>query len=42
VLVDEDLLEKMAVYFYIVKDMDSSLKTFFCQDDLKYYPPPVM
>jgi hypothetical protein len=41
-LADEDLLEKTVVYFYIVKGMDDTLKTFFCQDDLRYYPPPTM
>jgi hypothetical protein len=41
-LADKDLLEKTVVYFYIVKGVDDSLKTFFCQDDLRYYPPPAM
>jgi hypothetical protein len=35
-LADEDMWEKMVVYFYIVKGLDDSLKTFFCQDDLRY------
>jgi hypothetical protein len=42
VLADEDLLENMIVYFYIVKGMDDNLKTFFYQDNLRYYPPPAM
>jgi hypothetical protein len=36
VLADEDLSEKTAVYFYIAKGTDGRLKTFFCQDDLRY------
>lgn len=36
VLADEDLSEQTAVYFYLAKGTDGSLKTFFCQDDLRY------
>lgn len=36
VLADEDLSERTAVYFYLVKATDGSLKTFFCQDELRY------
>lgn len=36
VLADEHLSEQTAVYFYIAKGTDGSLKTFFCQDDLRY------
>ncbi|XP_062226279.1 beta-fructofuranosidase 1-like [Phragmites australis] len=35
VLADEDLSEQTAVYFYLVKSTDGSLKTFFCQDELR-------
>ncbi|CAL5026240.1 unnamed protein product [Urochloa decumbens] len=35
VLADDDLSEQTAVYFYLVKGTDGSLKTFFCQDDLR-------
>jgi hypothetical protein len=35
-LADKDMLEKTVVYFYIVKGLDDSLKTFFCHDDLRY------
>lgn len=35
VLADEDLSEQTAVYFYLAKGTDGSLKTFFCQDDLR-------
>nr|CAB3487777.1 unnamed protein product [Digitaria exilis] len=35
VLADEHLSEQTAVYFYLAKGTDGSLKTFFCQDDLR-------
>ncbi|XP_062184582.1 beta-fructofuranosidase 1-like isoform X2 [Phragmites australis] len=35
VLADEDLSEWIAVYFYLAKGTDGSLKTFFCQDELR-------
>ncbi|KAL6651117.1 hypothetical protein ACP70R_010042 [Stipagrostis hirtigluma subsp. patula] len=35
VLADEDLSEQTAVYFYLAKGTDGSLKTFFCQDELR-------
>ncbi|KAK1285080.1 Beta-fructofuranosidase, soluble isoenzyme I [Acorus calamus] len=35
VLADEDLLEQTAVYFYIGRAIDGSLKTYFCQDELR-------
>ncbi|TKW05655.1 hypothetical protein SEVIR_7G191000v4 [Setaria viridis] len=35
VLADEDRSEQTAVYFYLVKGTDGSLKTFFCQDELR-------
>ncbi|OEL31548.1 Beta-fructofuranosidase 1 [Dichanthelium oligosanthes] len=35
VLADEVLTEQTAVYFYLVKGTDGSLKTFFCQDELR-------
>ena len=34
VLVDDDLLEQTAVYFYLVKGADGKLSTHFCQDAL--------
>ncbi|KAF8702834.1 hypothetical protein HU200_032668 [Digitaria exilis] len=36
VLADEHLSEQTAVYFYLAKGTDGSLKTFFCQDDLSF------
>jgi hypothetical protein len=33
---------KDGVYFYVAKGMDGSIKSFFCQDDLRYYPTPAM
>ncbi|KAL6903773.1 hypothetical protein ACP4OV_004586 [Aristida adscensionis] len=35
VLADEELSEQTAVYFYLAKGTDGSLKTFFCQDELR-------
>ena len=36
VLADDDLSEQTAAYFYLAKGTDGSLKTFFCQDELRY------
>ncbi|KAJ3680370.1 hypothetical protein LUZ60_016648 [Juncus effusus] len=34
VLADKDLSEQTAVYFYIAKDINGQLNTFFCHDEL--------
>ncbi|KAL6007909.1 Beta-fructofuranosidase, soluble isoenzyme I [Asimina triloba] len=36
VLADEKLSEQTAIYFYIGKGIDGSLKTFFCQDESRH------
>lgn len=36
VLADESLSEQTPVYFYIAKDSDGDLKTFFCTDLSRY------
>lgn len=36
VLADETLTEQTPVYFYIAKESDGNLKTFFCNDQAKY------
>lgn len=35
VLADENLSERTAVYFYLVKGTDGRLSTYFCQDELR-------
>ncbi|KAK1261917.1 Beta-fructofuranosidase, soluble isoenzyme I [Acorus gramineus] len=35
VLADEDLSEQTAVYFYVGRAIDGSLKTYLCQDELR-------
>nr|UXP88657.1 sai protein [Fritillaria thunbergii] len=35
VLSDEELSEQTAVCFYVVRNVDGELKTFFCQDELR-------
>ncbi|KAF0893721.1 hypothetical protein E2562_029397 [Oryza meyeriana var. granulata] len=35
VLADEELSERTAVFFYLVKGADGNLTTFFCQDELR-------
>lgn len=38
VLADKSLTEQTAVYFYISRNSDGSLKTHFCQDETRYFP----
>ena len=35
VLSDQDLSEQTAVYFYVARNVDGELETFFCQDELR-------
>lgn len=35
VLADDQLSERTAVFFYLVKGVDGNLTTFFCQDELR-------
>lgn len=36
VLADKKLSEQTATYFYIAKNTNGELKTFFCQDELRF------
>lgn len=36
VLADDDRIEQTAVFFYVGWGSDGSLRTFFCQDELRH------
>ncbi|MQM18958.1 hypothetical protein Taro_051960 [Colocasia esculenta] len=42
VLADESLSEQTAVYFYVARNADGGLRTFVCQDELRYVPDPAL